>query len=53
MPINPLVDRPQTKNDPVKYQKFLTFTAALNESMAFLAALPLFNTGGTQSLSAP
>ena len=53
MPINPLVDRPQTKNEPTKYQKFLTLLASFNAFIAAFAALPFGNTGGCQSSAAP
>ena len=38
MPISPLVERPQTKKEPTRYQKFLTFDASFKTLIATFAA---------------
>ena len=51
--MRPLVERPQTKNEMVKYQKFFTRKAWLNVEMASRAALPTGAGTSTQSAGAP
>ena len=53
VPIKPLVDKPQTKNEPKRNQKSFRFDPCFKVSIASAPALSSLFAGGCQSTLAP